>query len=236
MTFAALAVVADRDYDLIENYKFFAEQQISTDFSPLFSEGGARELTALSAEEYAAKVNALFDYWLYDKEGVSVRLFTSYISMVLGKSCRICNNSSCISSFFSIYPSGDIYNCGRASMSAYPFGNIDHIEKVEDLFASEGFRALLVGSIKRREQCKANCDLFPYCCGNCSDQAIIEGTLEKAPSFSCYTFKAIFTHIRDTLNKIIEDKVPLTELNPAVRKTMVECFRAEDDLETGENE
>ena len=232
VNFGTLAVVADKDYDLIENYKFFASRKIVTDFSPLFSEGGARNLTALGAEDYAAKVIDLFDYWLYDKEGVNVRLFSAYISMILGKNRRICNTSSCIGTFFSIHPDGEIYNCGRASMAAYPFGNIDEIEKVEDLFASQGFRDLLIGSIKRRDKCKATCDLFPYCCGNCSDQAIIEGSLDTAPSFSCYAFKAIFTHICDKIESIVADKVPLTSLNPAMKRIMIDCFAVEDDFPT----
>ena len=228
--FGTLAVVADKDYDLIENYKFFASLKVATDFSPVFPEGGAKTMTSLDAEKFASDMIALFDYWLYDKEGVGVRLFSSYISMILGKSCRICSNASCIGSFFSIYPNGEIYNCGRASMTAYPFGNIDEVSKVEDLFASQGFHDLLVGAIARREKCKDSCDLFPFCCGNCSDQAMIEGSLDKAPAFSCTAFKAIFTHIREVINKIIEDMVPLTDLNPALKSVWIDCFSLKGDL------
>ncbi len=228
--FGTLAVVADKDYDLIENYKYFASQGLATDFSPIFMEGGAKSFDALGAEEYAEKVLKLFDYWLYDKHGVNVRLFSTYISMVLGKSCRVCTNSSCIGAFFSIYPNGDVFNCGRASMTAYPFGNIDDVEKPEDLISSKGFHDLLIGAIARREKCKETCDLFPYCCGNCSDQAIIEGALDTPPAFSCYCFKTIFTHVRDAINKIIAEKVPLTELNPALKKIWIDCFSIEDDF------
>ena len=229
--FGTLAVVADKDYDLIENYKFFASKKVSTDFSPVFSEGGAKSMTALDAEKYAADMIRLFDYWLYDKEGVGVRLFSSYISMILGKSCRICSNASCIGAFFSIYPDGNIYNCGRASMTKYPFGNIDEVNSVEDLFASQGFHDLLVGAIARRDKCKENCELFPYCCGNCSDQAMIEGSLDQAPAFSCYVFKNIFTHIREKVNRIIADKVPLTDLNPAMKSIMIDCCSIKGDVE-----
>lgn len=228
--FGTLAVVADKDYDILENYKFFAAKKVATDFSPVFPEGGAKSMTALDAEKFASDMIALFDYWLYDKEGVGVRLFSSYISMILGKSCRICSNASCIGTFFSIYPDGNIYNCGRASMTQYPFGNIDDITSVDDILSSDGFRDLLVGAIARREKCKESCELFPYCCGNCSDQAIIEGSLDKAPAFSCYAFKAIFTHIRDKVNKIIEDKVPLTDLNPTMKSIWIDCFSIKGDL------
>lgn len=229
--FGTLAVVADKEYDLLENYKYFASKKVPTDFSPIFSEGGAKSMSALDAEKYAADMIALFDYWLYDKEGVGVRLFSSYISMILGKACRICSNASCIGAFFSIYPNGEIYNCGRASMTKYPFGNIDDVESVEDLMSSRGFHDLLVGAIARRDKCKASCDLFPYCCGNCSDEAMIEGSLDKAPAFSCYAFKTIFTHIRTKVNKIIEDKVPLTDLNPAMRSIMIDCFSIKGDAQ-----
>ena len=229
--FGTLAVVADSEYDLLENYKYFASLKLATDFSPVFQEGGAKNLTALSAEKFAADMIKLFDYWLYDKTGVNVRLFSTYISMILGKSCRVCTNSSCIGSFFSIYPNGDVFNCGRASMAAYPFGNVDDINSVDDLLNSDGFRNLLIGAIARREKCKASCDLFPYCCGGCSDQAILEGALDSAPAFSCYCFKTIFTHVREAVNEIIANKTPLTELNPAVKRVWIDCFSLENDRE-----
>lgn len=228
--FGTLAVVADNDYDYLANYKFFVEKKISTDFSPIFKEGNAKDLGDLEAEKFADEMIRLFDYWITDKTGVGIRLFTNYMSMTMGKNCRTCTNASCIGNFFSIYPNGDIFNCGRSSMTNYPFGNIDSVESVEDLFRSQGFHDLLVGAISRREKCKDACDLFEYCCGSCSDGAIIEGGLDKIPAFSCYCFKKIFKHVYDATLKLIEDKTDLDTLNPAAKRTLIDCFTIEDDV------
>ena len=52
---SCLAVVADDDYDLIENYEFFASKNIAVEFSYLFMEGGAKTMGSLTKEKYVEK-------------------------------------------------------------------------------------------------------------------------------------------------------------------------------------
>ncbi|MBE7088914.1 MAG: radical SAM protein [Clostridiales bacterium] len=225
---SCLAVVADDDYDLIENYKFFAEIGCSVEFSYLFMEGAAKNLQGLTKEKFVDKYLKLIDYWFADKNGVDVRLIETYVAMAMGSYYRICTNSSCHGKYLSIYPDGSLYNCGRDNMSNYPFGNIDSINNFNEIYDSQGFKNLVLGSIARRNACKAACEFFDECTGGCADCAITEGTLDQPAKFSCYCFKRIYSYIKEKMQKIKEDKVPLSELNPALARTLKRCFSVSD--------
>ncbi len=109
-------------------------------------------------------------------------------------------------------------------MSAYPFGNIDTIESYQELFKSEGFKTLLRGSIERRAKCKESCQYYPECAGGCADCAIAEGSLSNPPSFSCYCFQNIYPYIQQKVAEVKASGLPLSEFNPALRKTWIRCM------------
>lgn len=234
--FACMAVVADDGYDLEENYEFFKRRGVPVIFSPMFAEGGGKALSGVTAEKFADKTVSLFDRWLFDTDGVNNRTFSAYIGMALGASGRICTNGSCLGKWLCITPNGDLYNCGRAGMTEFPYGNIDDIDdadgdgNIEDItaaaFKSPGFVALLRGSIERRNKCKSsNCEYFDYCAGGCPDNAMIEGGLAEPPEFSCACFKKVFGHIKRVTDDVITNKqTPLSELNPAVKQVIIKCL------------
>lgn len=228
MGVSCLAVVADDNYNMVENYKFFAEQGINVEFSHLFMEGNAKDLAPLSAESYVEKYKALIDYWFTDKNGVGVRLIETYVAMALGNYFRICNNSSCHGKYLSVWPDGTLYNCARDSMGAYPFGTVESIKAYRDIFDSEGFANLVKGSIARRAKCKESCEYFAECAGGCADCAIAEGSLETPPQFACYLFKHIYPYIKQKVEQIKAENTPLDELNPALRKAIVRSMSVSD--------
>lgn len=228
MRVSCLAVVADDDYDIVENYKYFASHGIPVEFSYLFMEGSAKELKPLSAESYVEKYKALVDHWFSDRNGVGVRLIETYIAMALGSYFRICNNGSCHGKYISVWPNGDIYNCARDSMSAYPFGNVNTIASYDELFKSEGFEALVKGSIERRKKCKENCDFFAECAGGCADCAIAEGDLTSPPAFSCYFFKSIYPYVRSKVETFKASGAALSDYNPGLKRTLIRCMSVSD--------
>lgn len=217
MQFGCLVVVADDEHDMLENYEFFKARRLHYALSPMFAEGGGESLPALTAATYAKKANELFDRWLYDTQGVNVRLFSEYIAMLLGSRTRVCTHGSCHGKWLSITPDGSLYNCGRDSMKQYCFGNLDGMSSIREAFASDGFRQLLIGAIQRRARCKESCDLFHYCESGCSDCAMLENGLENQPDFSCVCFREVFGHVREAWEEIVEKGIPLSKLNPAVR-------------------
>ena len=219
-----LAVVADENYDVLENYKFFAEKGVSIAFSPMFNEGGGKDMQGVSAQYYVEQMKRLFDYWLYDVNGVTVKDFRSYVSMALGGNEKSCNNGSCLGKWLGITANGDIFNCGRDSMKDYRFGNIDEIDTIAELYQSEGFRNLLRGSIARRKQCMADCEYFDYCEGGCPDMAILENGLSERPGFSCECFIGIFSYVKEKMQAVFDAKTPLSQLNPTIRSVAVKCL------------
>ena len=227
--FPCMAVVVDGDYDLIANYEFFKEKRVPIEFSHMIPEGAGKNLKQLSAEQYADATIKLFDHWLYDLEGVSVRSFVSYINLALGGPSLICNYSSCHGKYLCINSDGSLYNCSRQSIHEYCLGNISEVSSVEEIFASDGFKKVLIGSIKRRNKCKESCEFFTLCQGGCADVAICEGALDTPPEYSCYIFGKVFTYIKNTLAELFEKKVSLATLNPFVREAIIKCLGVKED-------
>ncbi|MBQ7225931.1 MAG: radical SAM protein [Clostridia bacterium] len=219
--FGCNAVVADNDYDIIKNYEFFASKGISFDFSRMIQEGGAKNMVSVGTESFVKSMCDLFDHWVYDTDGVSVRTFVMYLNLLTGGRYRICSNCSCHLKYLSISPKGTVYNCSRESMGAYPFGSIESFETTDDIFNSEGAIKLLSGSIERRNKCKAACEYFELCAGGCADVAIVENGLENIPTEYCYTFKTLYSHIKGVYEEIVNKGTPLSDLNPTVREIMV---------------
>ena len=231
LRFGVLAVVADADYDVLANYRYFADMHVPVDFSPVFCEGAAKGIASLPVEKYSEDMVRLFDTWLYDRDGVSVRVFNSYIAMLLNSNMRVCTHGSCLGKYLSISANGNVYNCGRESVKAYPFGHIDDVNSVDDLFGSEGFRALLLGSIQRRAQCKASCEWFERCCGNCADAALTEQGLSTPPPEACHQFRTVFGHVQQVFTRLMDEKVPLEQLNPSIKTTYAKCFAVSGDAD-----
>ena len=220
MKFGCNAVVSDDDYDLRANYRFFRERGLSFDFSRIISEGGAKNMPSLESVSYARSMCELFDEWLYDTDGVSVRSFALYLNLAAGGNFRICSCASCHMKYISVTPDGTVYNCARESMRKYPFGNIDDFSTSNEIFASEGAIALIRGSVARRNKCKESCEYFGLCAGGCADVAIVENGLENTPTEYCYVFKTVYSHIKAAYDRLISEKASLSTLNPEVKRVL----------------
>lgn len=232
LRFGCNAVVADDEYSLKDNYEFFKSQGLGFDFSMVLGEGGAKDSLSVSSAVFADKMVKLFDEWIYDTDGVSVRTFAAYLAMASGGKFRVCSNCSCIMKYLSVSPDGTIYNCGRASLKAYPFGNIDEIDNVSQIFSSKGALELISGSIKRREKCKSGCEFFNVCAGGCSDVAATENGLENPPTNYCYVFKTVYGHVKDVLDEILQNSTPLSKLNPTVKTVLAKRLMHSSDSKT----
>ena len=220
ISFGCNAVVADDDYDVKANYRFFKDKGISFEFSPLLSEGGGKHMPSPQCVRYAGKMCDLFDQWIYDREGVSLRTFSLYINLASGGRFRLCTCASCHMKYLSIDPDGTVYNCARSGIGNYPFGNIDDFETTAQIFSSQGAKKLITGSVLRREKCKESCEYFHACAGGCADIAIMENGLENIPTDYCYIFKTLYRHVSETFNRLMEENVPLSQLNPAVKNVL----------------
>jgi len=99
-------------------------------------------------------------------------------------------------------------------------GNIDKMERMADAFRSDGFRDILTASVERREKC-SECDIFRYCNGGCSMDALSEGSMSMNNGTSCRTFKILFGHILSTMDAILREKPDLSQYNKFIREAVV---------------
>ena len=99
-------------------------------------------------------------------------------------------------------------------------GNINDIEHISEVFESDGFRNILIGSIERRKKC-STCDIFDKCQGRCNIDALTDGNIEENGGFSCVTYKEIYSHIRDTVTDIMDNKRDLSKYNRFIKDGII---------------
>ncbi|MFA6952370.1 MAG: radical SAM protein [Candidatus Methanomethylophilaceae archaeon] len=208
-----------------ELYRYFRGRDINVSFSPVVPMGCAadnRELVP-DADEYIAESIRMFDEWLYDKD-TDIALIPHYLYLLnaLGEPVDSdCAHNSCLTKWLCVYPNGDLYPCAKGCPSKYMMGNLFDIEAISEAFAGDGFREILLGTIARREKCKAECEIFRYCNGGCSMDASCECGIENNGGDSCRIFKAVFTHIQKTVDDILNEKPDLSQYNRFVRDAIV---------------
>lgn len=223
MGFGSIAVVADKNYDIRANYEYFKQLGVSVDFSYVFPEGNAKEINILPLESYVSQMVDLFDLWLTDQNGIQVRNFHYMLNKILRCGNEYCCNGSCIGNFFCLDVDGSIYGCTRESVHKYCFGNINEIDSVNEIFNSEGFRQYIAGAITRRNSCAEKCEVFEYCKGGCSDDAVMHGDITKPNPGYCYFFKTLYNHIKAKTDEIFRQNVDLSTLNPNFKKAMIQA-------------
>lgn len=221
--FGCIAVVADKDYDIAKNYEYFKAFGTSVDFSYVFIEGNAKSIDVLPVESYVKQMTDLFDTWIYDTNGIPVRNFNYILNKIFHCGSEYCCNGSCIGSFFCLDVNGDIFGCSRESVHQYCFGNVDDVQSMSDILNSDGFKSYISGAIARRKSCAEKCELFDYCKGGCSDDAITHGDISKQNPGYCFFFKTMYTHVKQRVDEIFEQKTDLSTLNPYFRKALIQA-------------
>ena len=207
-----------------ELYEYFRDMKINVSFSPVIPSGCAaihRELVP-DPDLYIRSSIEAFDKWLFDKDS-EIPLIPHYLYLLnaLGEPTESdCAHTSCLTKWLCIYPNGDLYPCGKNCPKNYMLGNISDVEHLSDVFSTDGFKQIILSTIIRREKCK-DCEIFRYCNGGCSVDAFYECGIENINGDSCRIFKAVFTHILEVTNGILDDKPDLSVYNMYVRDAIV---------------
>jgi len=208
-----------------EMYEYFKSNRASASFSPVIPAGCASRDRSLvpDPDAFIRSSIEMFDRWLFDKE-TEIPLIPHYLYVLnaLGEPAESdCAHTSCLTKWMCLYPNGDIYPCGKGCPSEFKMCNLNDIEQISDIFGTEGFVKILRGSIERREKCKSECDLFPFCNGGCSMDAYYECGIENTGGDSCRIFKAVFGHILKTMNDIEKERPDLSVYNKFVREAVL---------------
>ena len=204
-----------------EIYRYFRDKDIATTFAPVIGAGCGKPYVPDTEEFVKGSIEA-FDEWLYDnKARVPLMPFYQYIRNYLGEPIPSdCAHTSCLTKWICLYPDGSLYPCSKACPKEFLMGNIDSVSSIDEAFQSEGFRNILIGSIKRRERC-ASCEIFKFCNGGCSIDACYENGLEENGGASCESYKAIFSHVAGEIQRILDEKPDMDVYNPFVKDAVI---------------
>ena len=123
-----------------------------------------------------------------DKEcDISVASCIDLVNLIIHEHTGVCTYNSCLGKWLCFDSNGHIYPCDRLCLEKYDLGNINDIKFIDEVFQSEKFIDLLKNSIKRRENCKLNCEYFKNCYGGCNANAIL--SQNENYNASCYIQK-----------------------------------------------
>jgi len=212
---------AVKDMNLI--YNGTVKRGVALSLSPAICSGSATPDMIPDADEYADASISLFSEWLYDPNAeMPLMPHLQYIASVLGEqSPSDCSRSSCLMKWISVYPNGDLYPCGKGCPPEFKLCNIADVDHLSDAFRTDAMKELFAATIERREKCRNECDIFAYCNGGCSVDALSEGSMSDNGGASCRIFKKVFSHIRDAINDILENRRDLSRYNRFVREAVI---------------
>jgi uncharacterized protein len=117
---------------------------------------------------------------------------------------------------------GNIFGCSRESVHKYCFGNVDSVKTLSEVYNSKDFKEYIMGSIARRNRCQGVCEVYDYCKGGCTDEAVSKGDITKQNPQYCYFFKTLYKHIKTRIDEVFANKVDLSTLNPQFKKMIAQ--------------
>lgn len=223
--FAVSATVSREAQDRqVEIYDHFADIGASLSLSPVIPAGGAAKDPSLvpEADAYIKSSIEAFDKWFNDPDAkIPLVPHYLYVLNVLGDPQPAdCAHSSCLTKWICMYPNGDLYPCGKGCPPEFRMCNITEIKSLQEAWRTPGFARFLEVSIARREKCR-NCEIYDYCQGGCTVDAYYQGGAENNGGDSCRIYKAIFSHVKQEVDAVIDEKKDLSKFNPMVRDAVL---------------
>lgn len=209
---------------LVEIYDHFRGISTAVSMNPVIPAGctvGHPELVP-DTERYIESSIRAFDSWLYDRDApMPLSPQFLYVLSALGNpQPSDCAHSSCLTNWICLYPDGSIYPCGKPCPKNMCMGNIDDFHSIGEMFLTDGFAAILEGTIERRNKC-ASCEIYDWCQGGCSMDAYWEGDIADNGNPSCRIFKEVFVHIKHEMDAIIAEEKDLSQYNKYVRDAVL---------------
>jgi len=159
---------------------------------------------SISPEEYGKFMNRIFDRWLdYDIRKLSVRLFDSMLSYLLGNPHTECTFGRQCADYIVIEHNGDAFCCDFYVTGDTRLGNI-----MEAPIGRLGNNEIKRTFNRKKTEINNKCLICRYldiCRGGCpKDRAMLTGT-HKVPSYFCEGYKMFFAHTLPRLKIIAHD-------------------------------
>ncbi|MCL2032956.1 MAG: radical SAM protein [Methanomassiliicoccaceae archaeon] len=224
MSVGAISVVSGVNVDrLIETYESFKEEGIQNlQLNPLVEEGFAKknEVLKLDIKKYTEKMIDFFEYWISDKDGISVEPFFSNIRTIKENKDTSCSNTSCHGKWMCVDPSGELELCNMCYEDSFYYGNIHNFSTIDEVFNSDGFKKMLVYSKCQGEKCIGSCELYKYCQGGRINGELRNRKTDDGVSFTCYINKKLLGHIIRKVNDFYYAMDDHMDLNPFFKQAM----------------
>ena len=159
---------------------------------------------SITAEEYGQFMCRIFDLWMdYGVQRLSVRLFDSMISFMMGGPHTECTFARKCSDYIVIEHNGDAYCCDFYVTNSTRLGNIMETP-IEQLASNEVKRDFAQKKMKIDHKCFV-CRYLDFCRGGCpKDRAMLTGST-KVPSYFCEGYKMFFSYALPRLSAIEGD-------------------------------
>lgn len=160
--------------DLVGEYLYFKKLNIrNVQFNHIFEQQKNDESYFIDGERYQNGLIKFFEYWIYEKDDPYANsLLFDYLNRLFNHGRLFCNNIDCQGKWFSIYPDGNIYPCGRDWDERMLYQNLNEVEKIDDLYLSPNFKKFFTMSRKLLDHCKS-CRWFYQCHSGCFQNSII---------------------------------------------------------------
>jgi uncharacterized protein len=204
---------------LREAYDYFEKLELNFNPSPIISLGKAcqAQYLAITPEEYGNALADLLDYYVveHEKRKTRVRILDAVLSAVMTGQQNLCSHGFCVYEFIAVDHLGDVYPCAKVTDPAWIFGNVNVLAKFSQVFNSPHYSDYVKECSQRVRQCATEnegkpCNILEYCKGGCSSNALSAGGYSKR-DFYCQTYKIIFNHAINLIEKIQDDKFRRTE-------------------------
>lgn len=199
-------------YNLIDSYDFFKAHKISYKMNLYIDTIKTEESKSLmiDARLYLEKMSELFDCWISDVHcNIRVGNFVELIKYFLFEEKHVCCYTSCLGKWIGVRADGTIANCVRYFPNDYLYGNVFDYVDIREAFLSSGFRNMLFDSVQRRSKCK-KCEIYDYCQGGCSNEAMFENGMENNGGNSCLCRKGIYGYVKEKVDNL--KNIPYTKL------------------------
>lgn len=196
---------ANADHPL-EVYRFFRDELATSfiQFIPIverdnqsgFQEGDRVTSRSVTAEQYGAFLNAVFDEWVRRDVGrVFVQIFDVALAAWSGQRPGLCIFEETCGQALALEHNGDLYACDHFVEPDYRLGNIDE-DLLIDLQTSDRQRQFGQAKQDTLPQYCLECDVRFICNGGCPKNRFTETRGgEPGLNYLCAGYRAFFRHI-----------------------------------------
>jgi uncharacterized protein len=190
----------DAIYEFLKEHEFYFMQ-----FVPCVEAGGGKGEPApfcITPEAYGDFLVRVFDLWVADFPGVSVRDFDDLLLHALGRPPGTCMVSDHCADYAVVEHNGDVFCCDFFVQAKWRLGNILETH-LGELVESEKFAEFKRRKAELGKKC-TSCEFLGQCYGGCQKHRIVLGGEPTDPSYFCKAYKKLFKHAKPIIPALAE--------------------------------